>query len=464
MSQAFGDERLEQQLRAVLHERAEEVAARARTAAQVASDLAPRLRPTTQPSARADRIVRLLAIAAALALLLAYLALGVGRPRPPIHLRLAVDVPLGVEPGAQSVVDAVRLAIERTARPDAPFVLDVPADAVFNDAVRNNADAAVGARNVAAIVADGGYVALIGPYNSFIAQAEIPVANAAGLLECSPSNTDRGLTVGDAASALRPRPDRPTYVRVAATDDALTAGAARFLVDRLGAHSVYVVGQPGYAGNRLQRVGAAFKAVGLALAGTATVADAVEGAKAGRAIVRIKPDAILYDGASDVAASVHRTVAATFPDMPFVTLDSTLDGPRSTPGSFLNLAGPAVSGLYAVFPASFDPIRGFDVTTAYVTRFGQRPGRFGFGGYACVQVIAAALASVDVPPTAPTADWREALRHSVTEGTSRSYETVLGDFSFDRNGDPTPARVSVYTFDPGANDWAFGNLVTVPGP
>jgi ABC-type branched-subunit amino acid transport system substrate-binding protein len=463
MSQAFDDARLEEQLRAVLHERADEVAAHARTAAEVAADLAPRLRSRTQPGARGDRVVRLLAIAAALALLLAYLALGVGHPRPPIHLRLAVDMPLGIEPGAQSVVDAVRLAIQRTARPDRPFVLDVPDDAVFSDVVGNKSDAALGAHNVGAIIADGGYLALIGPYNSFVAQSEIPLANAAGMLECSPSNTDPGLTLGDTAAALRPRPDRPTYVRVAATDDAEAAGAARFLIDRLGARSVFVAGQPGYAGNRLQRAVATFQALGLVVAGTATVADPVESAAAGQQVLRLKPDAIVYDGASDVGAGLLRSVSPTFPDLPFVTLDSVLDGPRSAPGSFLNLAGPAASSAYAVFPASFDPIRGFDVTAAHVTRFGQRPGRFAFGGYACVQVIVTALAQLQLPPAASIAEWREALRRTVTE-EAHPYETVLGDFSFDRNGDPTPARVSVYTFDPGANDWAFGNVVTVPGP
>ena len=41
------------------------------------------------------------------------------------------------------------------------------------------------------IAADGAEIAVIGPLNSSVAAAQIPISNEAGLLQCSPANTTR---------------------------------------------------------------------------------------------------------------------------------------------------------------------------------------------------------------------------------------------------------------------------------
>jgi branched-chain amino acid transport system substrate-binding protein len=461
MSHAFGDERLEQQLRGILDERAEEVAAHARTSAEIAAELAPRLRGSARSFGVADRTVRLVAVAAVLAALLGYLAFAVGRPHPPIRLLLAADMPLGAETGVETVIDGIRLALARDGADDRGFAVELPDAAVLSDASGGTADANRGAANATSIVDDGRYVALIGPYNSFVAEAEIPIANAAGMLQCSPANTAPNLTVGPSAVALGPHADRPTYVRVAATDDAQAAGAAQFLVKRLGAHSIYVVSVPGFAGDRATGVVAAIQRIG----GTVTGASALTGDPDVPAIVqaieRARPDAVFYDGPGGSGATVIRGVSAVVTDLPFVSLDGILDGPPSTAGTFLNAAGPAAGNAYALFPASLDRVRALEVTAAEVAAHGRRPARFEYGGYACAEIILAALADLNLPPSATVADWREALRREVTE-SGRTWQTVLGDFSFDPNGDPVPARVSVYRFDTAVGDWAFSEVVELP--
>src|SRR5204862_5060527 len=83
---------------------------------------------------------------------------------------------------------------------------------------------------------------VVGPYNSSVAQAEIPVSNGAGLMQCSPANTATTLTKGDAAVALRKtNPSKIAYVRVATTDDNQGAGTADIAANIVGAKKAYVL-------------------------------------------------------------------------------------------------------------------------------------------------------------------------------------------------------------------------------
>jgi branched-chain amino acid transport system substrate-binding protein len=462
MSQAFGDERLEQRLRLVLDERAEAVASQARTAEEIAADLIPRLRAGRRSSARLEAFGRIVAIAAVLALLLAILALGIGRPHSPIDLRIAVDLPFVEETGMQSVVDAVRLAIAREGAAGGP-TLALTADGVFNDAGPSGADPDLGAANLRTIVADARYIAVIGPYTSGIAKAEIPITNAAGLLQCSPSNTDPDLTIGDAATALRPQPERRSYVRVAATDAAQADGAARFMVGHLGARTLFVLAEDGFAGGRSDRVVEAFERLGGTVVGTKVVSsDGVIPALVAAEVLASRPDAVFFDGRGELGGTLLRALVSSAADLPLVALDGIVDGPSSASGTFLNAAGASRENAYAIIPASFDRVRGLEVEAAHIAAYGARPVRHAFGGYACAEVILAALARMDLPPWADLAGWREALRAEVTE-PGRRYQTVLGDFAFDANGDPTPVRVSVFHADDALGDWAFSEVVDIAG-
>ena len=77
-------------------------------------------------------------------------------------------------------------------------------------------DPAKGEENATAMVDDPRTIAVVGPYNSEIAAEQIPITNAAGLLQCSPSTTHPGLTKPDyGALDLRPdQPERINYVRL----------------------------------------------------------------------------------------------------------------------------------------------------------------------------------------------------------------------------------------------------------
>jgi len=462
MTRAFGDEQVELELRAVLFERAEETASRARTVAEMTAVITPRLIRATR-AARREGAFRLAAIGLILVLLfVAAIAVGTRLSRPPINLLLAVDLPLQGEPGAPPIADAVRLAI-RDAHGLAGATVELPPDGVFDDSVDGSANPDRGAANMARIAADPRFVAVIGPYHSFVAEAAIPITNAAGLLECSPSNTAPGLTRGDTAASIRPRPDRPSYVRVASTDDAAAAAAARLLVGVLGKRSVFVVSTVApFAGGRSQAFVDAFKVLGGTIAGTGAIGDGGDepGVVAGRIEVS-GAQSVFFDGPSSLGGSVLAGLSGASADLPFVGLDIILDGPRSVTGSFMEAAGTNVANTYGVFPTGTDPRLGPQVRAAYSAAYGQPAGDFILSAYACATVILDGLARLDATRLREPADWREALRAEVTT-PGRTYETDVGTIGFDANGDAQPQRVSIFRGDPTAGDWAFWQMLELP--
>jgi branched-chain amino acid transport system substrate-binding protein len=64
----------------------------------------------------------------------------------------------------------------------------------LDDAVQGAHDPAQGAQNIKSFVSDSAVLAIVGPFNSNVAKAEIPITNDAGLAQISPSNTSTGLT------------------------------------------------------------------------------------------------------------------------------------------------------------------------------------------------------------------------------------------------------------------------------
>ena len=74
--------------------------------------------------------------------------------------------------------------------------------------------------------------------------------------------------------------------------------------------------------------------------------------------------------------------------------------------------------------------------------FNTDPGAYSAAGYACTQVFLQALAKVGAGVT-DLAALREAVRAYVAT-PSNTYDTALGTFSFDANGDTSQKIVSYY--------------------
>jgi branched-chain amino acid transport system substrate-binding protein len=127
----------------------------------------------------------------------------------------------------------------------------------YDDSVNGKHDATKGAQNITDILSNKDIVGVVGPFNTGVAVAEIPVANRGGLAMISPSNTGECLTQPlsycqtaykyDPAS-LRPvcnnvipcPPGKNNYFRIAAADTFQGPAMADFAFDTLGLKIVAV--------------------------------------------------------------------------------------------------------------------------------------------------------------------------------------------------------------------------------
>jgi branched-chain amino acid transport system substrate-binding protein len=107
----------------------------------------------------------------------------------------------------------------------------------FDDAVNGVHDPQKGAQNVNQMLANSKVLGMVGPFNSNVARAEIPVANNASLAMISPSNTNECLTQTFDYCNPKPAALRPTgknnYFRVAAADTFQGPGMADYAIDVL---------------------------------------------------------------------------------------------------------------------------------------------------------------------------------------------------------------------------------------
>src|SRR6266704_1681576 len=111
-------------------------------------------------------------------------------------------------------------------------------------------DPTVGAANVTALISDALVAGIVGPFNSSVAKAEMPIANQAPIAQISPANTNPCLTKDTDASGcsgknnllptLRPT-NKVNYFRIATTDDHQGPAGADYLYKTLHYTKVYVI-------------------------------------------------------------------------------------------------------------------------------------------------------------------------------------------------------------------------------
>ncbi len=158
-------------------------------------------------------------------------------------LRIGVDLPVSGADAAIGVPtqNGVVLAIEEANKhgfAGGAYKLDA---SLLDDAVQGKHDPAAGAQNVKTFIADSSVLAMVGPFNSNVAKAEIPLTNDAGLAQISPSNTNDGLTLGDDAKKLRmAHPDVNAYFRVC-TNDTHQGGALAQFAKTLKFKKVFII-------------------------------------------------------------------------------------------------------------------------------------------------------------------------------------------------------------------------------
>ncbi|HSS35159.1 MAG TPA: ABC transporter substrate-binding protein [Patescibacteria group bacterium] len=321
-------------------------------------------------------------------------------------------------------------------------------------------DPGLGAANITAMVTDPRTIGVIGPRASRVAAKEIPITNAAGLLQCSQASTWPQLTKPrDGALDLRAaHPDRINFIRTAPSDDIQGVALASFVFRDLAAKLALVLDDGDTGGRDIaDRFTEAYQKLG----GTVVRRTLNSGDDPAAAIERLTganaPQAVFFGGFTDSGAPDIRVAmaAAGKTAIPFVSWDGIQDGSGADSGSFLQSAGPAAAGSY--FSHASIALPKADFADRYLARFGSQPDEYTASAYACAQVIFEALRAVAVSgPSA--AELREAVRAYAVDPTHK-YETAIGTVGFDANGDSVQQFVTFYRVDPsaagGKGDWVI---------
>jgi len=400
-------------------------------------------------------------------------------------IKVATDLPVSGkdESGGKPAENGAHLAVDQAnANKTIPgYTLQfVPKDDVGPSGAH---DAAVGKSNVTALISDALVAGIVGPFNSGVAEAEMPVANQAPITLISPSNTLPCLTqnasqsaacVGqyDVVSTLRPT-GKITYFRVATTDTS-QGGVGATLLYGLGYRKVWVVDDAEAYGIGIANI---FTTKWKGLGGTVLSRSSEPGTTTNfvsllTSIAAAHPDAIYFGGTDATGGTLFRSQFKQVPGLANTPLGG---GDGIVTGDFAKNVAPLGGG------SSYGTTGSVDVTkvpaaqsfvTAYQSAFGTL-GSYSANAYdsmnILIQAIKKAIAGGAVTPqnsgdTAGAVAFRTAV---IAAMKTTDYTGPTGHHTFDANGDTTNKVVSVFlikNLKTPCDDtcWTFQRVIVAP--
>jgi branched-chain amino acid transport system substrate-binding protein len=322
---------------------------------------------------------------------------------------------------------------------------------ILDDAVNGVHSPSQGVKNIQSLASDSAVMGVVGPFNSNVAKAEIPLSNSIGIALISPANTNPDLTKGPLAVELRTtNPNAITYFRVCTTDDIQGPAGARYAAKVRNLRRAYVLDDnETYGRGVADQWAAEFQRDG----GTVLGHDHItKGQQDFHALLTraasMSPDVVFYGGTTSTGGGLVRK------QMSDTGLGNIAyfgaDGIRNN--QFLTDAGDAANDAYATVAAvNADKIpaaRAF--LNGYQVQFMQPVGSYSASGYV------AAMTIIDAVATALKANGGKLPSRADVLAELRSgkiHRSIIGDFSFDRNGDTTNKIISVYEARKG--QWVF---------
>ena len=330
-------------------------------------------------------------------------------------------------------------------------------------------DGPTGANNIRQAIGDALIAACVGPFNSAVAQAEMPLANFAPLGLISPSNTNPSLTKPSygALGTLRPT-NKVTYFRVSTTDDKQGPANADYLFKTLKLTKVYIIDDTEVYG---KGIADAFQAEWTSLGGTVLGHVGLDKTHTDfkpelTAAAAKGPDVIYYGGTDSDGGTLVRQQMGSVPGLE-KTVYAGGDGLQTD--SFKTTTGAAGVGTI-VTVASVNP----DVlptAAAFKSDFTKMfPNAADYGAYSAnaydaanieIQAIKAAIAGgARNPKDSSDSTGAKAFRQAVIDQIAKtSYDGVTGHTTFDINGDTTNRVISIYKL--GSDGWDFVTQLTV---
>jgi branched-chain amino acid transport system substrate-binding protein len=331
--------------------------------------------------------------------------------------------------------------------------------------LKNGHDPAQGATNITALASDATVMGVVGPFNSSVALAEIPVASQNHLALISPSNTNPCLTVvvpvcSDPTikidtSALYPGPH--TYFRVIASDIQQGEIDAYVAAKVLNAKKVYLIDDQEAYGRGLALI---FKTAYTTTEGgtvvgsaslpgsTTTFATQISNAQADGA------QAIFFGGTTGNGCGlVRRDMGKAGLKIPLLGGDGCQDTKFITDANSGSNTTEAVGSFATSAPDVTKLSSSATFFSQYAAAYSSQPAPYNDGtkepytayGYDAMNILLQAIHSVLVANGGQPLSSSQAFRDAVvTQLHNTAYDGALGHTTFDTNGDTTNTGFTLY--------------------
>ncbi len=302
--------------------------------------------------------------------------------------------------------------------------------------------------NARTIIADEAVVALVGHYNSGATATSLALYNEANLAVVSPANTYPGLTKPGKGKTDEPEKFFPTgqrnYARVVPADDLQGAVAARW-ADSLGVETAFLIDDADTYGIGIANVFSNSASIaGIEIVGRASVEATTDFEDLIQTTIQPSdPDLVYFGGLAQNGAGL---LAKAMRDLGMT--ETLFMGPDSMVIQlFIEQGLRGAEGAYGTFggtPVSQYTGSALEWYEGYRTQFQSEPQPYAIYGYEAASVILDAINQV-------CANNRDQIRETVLN--TEDYNGVLGQWSFDENGDTTLTTFSGFRVENG--EWVF---------
>ncbi|HEV2141798.1 MAG TPA: branched-chain amino acid ABC transporter substrate-binding protein [Candidatus Dormibacteraeota bacterium] len=364
-------------------------------------------------------------------------------------IKIGSDLPVCTT-GGQSTANGVKFAVDTKNAAGGVNGYTISYQS-FDDCRQGAYSADAGVENVQTMLGDTKFLGMIGPYNSAVAKAEIPISSPQHFTMISPSNTNPCLTKEQApplpacsyhAADLR-NGNANNYWRVVTTDDYQGPAMADYMYKTLNVHSVGILDDSTVFG---VGISGSFETEFKALGGTTKHSEYQKATTSDWKSILLNfknagAQGVYVGGTDDQNICIPRKQMKDLGwDVPF----GGGDGIETT--DCIDQASGNEAGINATSA-------GADATqvpgaTATIAAFRKAfPGANDFGGYTmqaydAANALMAAIGRAinDANGSTPT---REQVRAEMAK--TKGFVGVIGTYDFDANGDTNLKIVSIYT-------------------
>jgi branched-chain amino acid transport system substrate-binding protein len=360
-----------------------------------------------------------------------------------VTIGVIAPIDAGLTSFGQGIRDSVQLAVLQ-----ANAARAIPGWTIKVRALDDSSDPAKGVRAAKKLAADPTVVAVVGPYNSGVAEKILPVLAAKGIALVSPSNTLTSLTLG--ADPAKPQRPYANYFRLVGPDSL----QAVFLANQarsLGYATAAVASETKAVSKGLaDEFVAAFAAAGGTTSVRTTVPDNATAAQFADFVTAAKqaaPDFVFFGGEYNVAGTLRAATYAAGLSVPLLGGDGMNDP------AYLTAAGQMADRSFASgVGVPIETLAGADeFLAAYrAAGFTVDPTDYGPYAYDAANAVVASLAPALSGKKALPSD----VRAKVVAGLQATMSAGLtGQIAFDGYGDTRDPQFTLYRVEGSPAAW-----------